>query len=111
MRHSNWENLKSKSNCESKSLEENGIKASVFPSPTSNQFTVEFSVEESSAVEISVLNLVGEQLITLPKIEAHKNLAYSSVINLATYDIPAGSYIVNIQTAYGSTNKKVIYVN
>ena len=92
-------------------LADKGIKASVFPSPTHNLFTVEFSVEESSTVQVSVLNLVGEKLIVLPEIQAYAQQTYSPVINLATHNLAAGSYIVNIQSDYGSTNKKVIYVN
>ncbi len=77
---------------------------SVYPNPTSGNFQVEFASIKSVTVQISVLNILGEEIIRLEK-ETIAN-AYQKSINLEQY--PSGVYLVNVKADGQSFVQKIV---
>jgi hypothetical protein len=75
----------------------------VSPNPSNGVFTATISLVEASDVNVSVLDLTGNKLYESTDKDV-KDLSKS--INLST--IAAGIYIVNVKTAQGSVNQRIV---
>jgi PKD repeat protein len=82
----------------------NGLenKISVYPNPSQGNINIDFSLNESSDVVITVFNVIGEQLHTLRK-EAIKDINLN--VDLSSY--AKGLYFVEIKTNNGTVLKKI----
>ena len=83
----------------------NGI--SVFPNPTSGNILITFNLQEDEAVEISLVDKTGKQLIVLPK---KKMLQGSNKIKIDTekFKLSSGSYLLRITSNNKSYCSEII---
>lgn len=77
-----------------------------FPNPFSTETTIDYTLENSSKVSISVYDLQGNLVKTL--VDNVESYGKNSVIWTATSDIAPGAYYVSIKTASNSIVKKVL---
>ena len=85
-------------------IPDNNINITVVPNPSNGQFTLEFKNNLQEEVSISVINSLGQVLLT------KTDESYSSNISM-NFDIknqPSGLYFINVKTKTLSFNKKII---
>ncbi|HNW96956.1 MAG TPA: M43 family zinc metalloprotease [Bacteroidales bacterium] len=73
----------------------------LFPNPTNNEFTIDFSGYEKTDVNIDVYNMIGEHI---------KSITYDGTTDKMTINISSensGIYIVNIQTTEGNVIRRI----
>ncbi|MCI5057759.1 MAG: choice-of-anchor J domain-containing protein [Flavobacteriales bacterium] len=81
------------------------IIATVFPNPFNEVLNIDFMLNETSNVEINMFNTLGE----LVKSESHQDIANGrNLITINSADLENGIYFLQINTAEGSIEKKVI---
>ncbi|TAE28970.1 MAG: T9SS C-terminal target domain-containing protein [Candidatus Kapaibacterium sp.] len=78
---------------------------SVFPNPTDENITVQFSVEKAGAVSFSVKDMLG-RLVLAPSEETFQSGAASKSLSLGT--LPQGVYFVELQQQSRRTVMKVV---
>jgi len=76
-----------------------------FPNPFNGSTTVEYSLEKSSNVSISVFNVTGAQVLT---IEAGVKATGSHTINIDGSNLKAGVYYYTLTANNNSVTKKMI---
>ena len=78
---------------------------SVFPNPAYQNNQIDFHLEESGMVKISILNKNGELIRSVlnSRLEAGE---HSQMIDLT--DLEPGLYFYQIETPEGSTSKKIL---
>jgi len=75
----------------------------LFPNPTTGQLTSVLSLNEATQLDIQVLDLMGKTLIQ----QAHaQNLTHEIKLDLS--DLPAGVYLVQVQSELGKATKRVM---
>jgi len=76
----------------------------VYPNPASEEIHIRFGVEEKSQVKIRLMNITGQTLFTedLPAFTG----IYQKDISVSY--LPAGFYMLEINTQKGITNKKIL---
>lgn len=76
----------------------------VYPNPNNGRFTINFGIETSADVKISVSNLIGQQVFnrTLQGFSG----TYNQELDLST--LGKGVYIVNFETGGTAVNRKVV---
>ena len=75
----------------------------VFPNPVADQLTVEFGLEETEQIEITVYNALGQSVRTLG---ATTYTAGTQVVNIDASAFEAGMYMVTLRGAdFASTRK------
>ncbi|GAB4416580.1 MAG: hypothetical protein OHK0039_26060 [Bacteroidia bacterium] len=77
---------------------------SLYPNPASDRLYVEFSLEQARPVAVQVLNMMGQrvaqqQVAGLPGLQR---------IAIATQGLPAGTYVVRIETEQGQISRRVL---
>ncbi|MCU0356895.1 MAG: alpha-amylase family glycosyl hydrolase [Cyclobacteriaceae bacterium] len=80
-------------------MNENAV--SVYPNPASQLLKIELSESASGPVSVSLMTLSGKQLMT----ERYNG---SSEIWLTTENLPAGFYVIEVNTTRGKAIKKVL---
>jgi PKD repeat protein len=73
---------------------------SIYPNPSSNQFTIDFSGNQQTNVEVNVYNMVGSLIKSISK-----ELADKMIIDIS--DQNSGVYIINIKTDQGMIIRKL----
>lgn len=81
----------------------NNLVAKVYPNPASNQVSVELTLNNTSDVNIAVLNNLGQVVIT--KTESNVQVL-NTTVNIST--LPAGIYLIQISSDNASTTQKLI---
>lgn len=81
------------------------INLRVFPNPTADQLTVEFTTGQPGPLTLSLVNLLGQTLLTqsetnVPSGQQRRTVGLSNV--------PSGQYVVRIQTADGVKSAAVV---
>ena len=78
----------------------------VFPNPFTNSATIEFSVDQTQDISISVMNMLGETIGLL------ESKTYGPGVYQKPLDgnkLPSGVYFINVKTNGVSNVKKVIH--
>ena len=76
----------------------------VFPNPATTSTSIEISLDNESEVAISVLDLLGKQVVA----KNYGVFSTSSVINLNTTDYPSGIYLVEVSVNGQKSTKKLV---
>lgn len=70
----------------------------VFPNPNSGQFNLQFELEESAEIQISLYNLVGERLVDFQELSgSYVSGLHEKHIGLAEDQIPNGMYLLQLK--------------
>ena len=77
---------------------------SVFPNPSDKFFNIQFNSEVSQDFELRILNYLGE-LIYFDAVKNHIG-EYNQTLDFSNYS--KAIYFLEIQTEYGTINKKLI---
>jgi hypothetical protein len=84
---------------------EYNVFARLYPNPTRGMITIEYTLPESAATDISIYNMIGEQVLTADAGNSVRGVQYFDVNSLA-----AGTYFAKIKTAGGEKNIKFLIV-
>jgi len=77
---------------------------SIYPNPTNSDATLKFNLQQSGNVNIRVIDYTGRVMSNV----MNSNLsAGSQSVNIATGNIPSGSYLVIIETAGGNNMQRL----
>ena len=76
---------------------------SIYPNPSSGLIYLDFDNSSNSFSQISIVNILGEEILTLNEISQSKNI---KSIDFSSY--PKGIYLIKIKTTDGILNRKVI---
>jgi len=76
---------------------------SIYPNPSSGLIYLDFDNSSNSFSQISIVNILGEEILTLNEISQSKNI---KSIDFSSY--PKGIYLIKIKTTDGIINRKVI---
>jgi D-alanyl-D-alanine carboxypeptidase len=79
---------------------------STYPNPFTNHITLSFRVSQTGHVNLRVYDMNGRLISTLLDREAEKGTAYT--INFDGTGLPAGAYLVRLQTNQGITMQKIV---
>lgn len=85
-------------------LEELGLQFAVFPNPAGDYINVSLSNEQAKEGTVGLFNMNGQVLIQQP-ISIHQS---TQILPFNVKDIPAGFYVVKVQTNEGIAVKKVV---
>ncbi len=88
-------------NTENVDLEES---LSIFPNPTSDQFTIQFNLEESKKLNIELMNALGQRVRTL---SANNFAAGQTNLPVDATDLVPGFYFVTFRSEEGVVTRKV----
>jgi hypothetical protein len=80
----------------------------VYPMPTKDEVTVEFSSGEKQAVSVSIYSTTGEKVVSLLSKETLSIGSYRLKYNL--HDLPSGSYRIVLETKDGLLTEPLIIV-
>ncbi|MFI5222461.1 MAG: T9SS type A sorting domain-containing protein, partial [Bacteroidia bacterium] len=83
----------------------NKVQMNVFPNPSNGSTRVEFSLNSGSEVEMELINVVGEKVLSV------KRESYYAGENAITFDasnLNSGVYFINLKTNEGTTIQKFI---
>ena len=80
----------------------------VYPSPTNQTITIEYSLEDKDAAMINIVNLVGQKIYSMPINYQHKGV-YKTTIDVSNYN--DGIYFVTLNTRTRVSQKKFIKLN
>ncbi len=77
---------------------ESGIKVNVYPNPTRGIATIQYELEEAMEVEVSIVNMMGQEVMRIPSNDVKKSAGvYNQSIDLAKVDITSGVYLVKLR--------------
>jgi hypothetical protein len=79
-----------------------------YPNPFSQRFTVEFNLANNDAASIKLYDLMGKQLMMISNAFFTKG---SHEVNANVSGLPAGIYIVVLQTAKFKNAQKIVKIN
>lgn len=77
----------------------------IYPNPTNQLTTIEYSLAETQYVEIQLINILGNEIKTL--LNEQQNIGNQS-IQFDVSDLPSGIYFVQFKTANETINQKLI---
>ena len=77
----------------------------VYPNPASDIVSVDFNLENSSLVELSVINILGKKVIEVIPNEKFERGNYHYNINID--NLPVGIYIISYEENNRVTTQKV----
>jgi len=89
-------------------LEDNSNQLVVSPNPVKDQLFVEYQLKEPAVVDISVLDLYGQQLAII-SMEKQGQARYRKNYDVSM--LPAGIYFCRVQIGNKTTTKKIIKIN
>ena len=73
----------------------------IYPNPASSQLTIHSSSFNNETVTVFVMNMLGELM-------QKEKLRWNNEINLNTANLPAGVYVFQMQSEYGSAVKRFV---
>jgi len=76
----------------------------IYPNPVVNQLSIDLQLEQSSTVDFSIVNLLGQQINTVSKDLAQGQ----NKITLNTESLAPGVYFLNITTGSGAIQQKFV---
>jgi len=77
---------------------ESGISMNVFPNPTTGMATIKYELEESMEISISVLNMMGQEIIRIPSSNAKQTAGiHNQVIDFTKEGIASGVYLIKLK--------------
>jgi len=79
----------------------------LFPNPTTDNFTVQFTLNEKADVSGSLYNIQGQQLTTFTQLEGTRGSGTHTVNLAVPSNIPAGLYLLNLQINGVTVQKKI----
>lgn len=88
-------------------LEPNRMKLNTYPNPFKDQFTVEFVPKMSGNITINLVNGLG-QLIESKSVQVQEGILFTERMDISNKGLSTGLYILNIQTANGSVQTKLM---
>ncbi len=81
--------------------------ASVYPNPTSGTFTLQYTLTENAKVDISLINVLGQEVQKIKFNEMQNNGLYKVELNETTQ----GIYLIRLSTEYGTKELKLVVSN
>ena len=84
-------------------VSELSLKFSVYPNPSSGVIYIEFNNSDNNFNQISILNILGEEIYVINDMSKSENL---KIIDFSNYT--KGAYLVKIKTDKGEINRKLI---
>jgi hypothetical protein len=84
---------------------ENGLGLSASPNPFSNEFSLSFSLDNSTNVSISIANVLGQQVKVIEEGQKDKG---NYNLSIDAKDLVAGTYFVTVKTTEGAQTLKII---
>ena len=86
-------------------LEELGLlNLSIYPNPSSGVFNVAFALRDAGDVQIRIHNMVGEEIAR----SSHQRVDSQMVVPFDLTSMPAGVYVVEIQTQQGVRSRRIV---
>lgn len=83
----------------------------IYPNPTKDQFTVEYTLKSPTSVRLSLYGVRGEKIVNIENESGQKASGFhQSNVLLSKYNLSAGVYILSLQTEQGILNRKVTIV-
>ncbi len=84
-----------------------GIKMNVYPNPSEGVVTIKYELEESMDIEVSILNIMGQEIMRLPTENVKKPAGvHNQVIDLSKEEITSGIYLIKLKAdTYEITRK------
>jgi hypothetical protein len=76
-----------------------------FPNPFSDYITIEYDIEESGIVSLTIFDNIGQEVVTLvnePQLKGIHQIMWN------TKGMPAGIYFINLCSPKGIETKKII---
>lgn len=71
---------------------ENDVVKGIYPNPSNGNFSVEMSSEKSQNVVLSITNLIGQQLKSIPQ-QLNSGI---NLVNVTNLDLPNGKYLLSV---------------
>ncbi|MEE9437698.1 MAG: CotH kinase family protein [Saprospiraceae bacterium] len=91
---------------------ESGITLNVFPNPTTNVLNVNYDLKESANIKVSLVSMLGQSIAEFPKFNGNKSAGNHSItIDIDRYTIPAGIYLLKLQSERFDVTRKVSIVD
>ncbi|MEM7373257.1 MAG: PKD domain-containing protein [Bacteroidota bacterium] len=81
-----------------------GPKILLYPNPVQNQLQIDVKVEQTKEVSISVLDILGQELVRLP---AHR-IQEHHLFSIPTDKLPRGMYFVRVQSETASRSARFV---
>jgi len=78
----------------------------VFPNPATAELTVQFKDLKAGPVKLSLVNLIGQEVATLPVSSPANSLVNNLKIDVSAY--PKGVYLLKLEMAENTVTKRVI---
>ncbi|MBC7554457.1 MAG: T9SS type A sorting domain-containing protein [Taibaiella sp.] len=69
-----------------------------FPNPAANSTNVQFTLQESCGVTVTLMEMTGK---VISEVKKERLAAGSQIINISTQTLPAGNYIYSVRTTGG----------
>ena len=88
-----------------------GISLNVFPNPTTGYVTINYDLEEPKDIQISILNIMGQEIVRLPQ-SLNKQSAgnHKQVVDLTSEGITPGIYLVRLKADNYKITRKLTVV-
>ena len=83
---------------------DNNFSLSTFPNPTSDKFTLQYSLPSTGAVDLSVFDVTGRKVKTILN---NMSVKGDYTFNVNIKDLPAGNYNVVLKTLQGESVSKI----
>ncbi|MEZ0609219.1 M1 family aminopeptidase [Fibrella sp. WM1] len=81
------------------------INLRVFPNPTADQLTVEFATQQPGPLTLSLVNLLGQTVLTQPETNVPSGQQRRTI---GLGNVPSGQYVLRLQTADGVKSTSVV---
>lgn len=82
-------------------------KFDLFPNPTADHFTIQFTLNEHADIYSALYNLQGQRIMTFPKLEGRQATGTHSVILSIRNQVPAGLYLLDVEVNGVSMQRKI----
>lgn len=85
-----------------------GVKMNVFPNPTTGLASVRYEIEEPMEIQISILNIMGQEILRLPSTNYKKaSGSHTQELDLSKAGITSGIYVVKLTADRHEITKKL----
>lgn len=85
-----------------------GVKMNVFPNPTTGLASVRYEIEEPMEIQISILNIMGQEILRLPSTNYKKaSGSHTQELDLSKAGITSGIYVVKLTADRHKITKKL----
>ncbi|NCF96278.1 MAG: T9SS type A sorting domain-containing protein, partial [Bacteroidetes bacterium] len=80
------------------------LNLSIYPNPSSGVFHVAFRLRDAGDVLIRIHNMVGEEIAR----SSHQRVTSQMDVSFDLTSMPAGVYVVEIQTQQGVRSRRIV---